>query len=321
MSPACVPVLGPITSREQIVRRFPRFCAPGAAAWIAVCLTVTGGVVHAQAPGTTPLERGREAWAQGDFDVAEGLFKDAISKGGLARKDVLDAYILLGATRLILKKNEPALIAFRMAGLIDMSFKTPPEAGKRASVLVDTAKKQDARIGQLQIHGEAPRTVGVGQPFTVRVTLDAGHAAIVRRVEIKVSDGLGTKSYDHDEPSATHVEFAVPGNLALADTTLLLKLIGLDAHDNQLVIGEEHVKVEATGNGVAAGTVGSTPRGPLDTSDPKKKNGDKGGGFWASPWPYVIGGAALAAGGAAVYLGTRPGDQVSVSAVRVQAIR
>ena len=307
-------LLGPIPSREQIVRRFPRFCAPGAAAWIAVCLTATSGVVHAQGPGTTPLERGRAAWAEGEFDVAETLFKEAISKGGLTRKDVLDAYVLLGATRLILKKNEPALIAFRMAGLIDMRFKTPPEAGKKAAVLVESAKKQDARIGQLQIHGAAPQTVPIGQPFTVRVTLDAGHAAIIRRVELKVSDGLGTKSYDHDEPSATAVEFTVPGNLALADTTLLLKLIGLDAHDNQLVIGEEHVKVEAATNGVAVVPV------RLPRSDPKKKEDDKGG-FWASPWPYVIGGAALAAGGAAVYVGTRPGDQVSVSAVRVQAIR
>ncbi len=303
------------------MRRLPRFCAPGAAAWIAVCLTATGGVVHAQTPVASatsplasPLDRGREAWSAGEFDVAETLFKDAISHGGLTRKDTLDAYVFLGATRLILKKNDPALIAFRMAGLIDMSFKVPPEAGKKAAILVETAKKQDARIGQLAIRGDAPQSVPVGQPFTVKVTLGAGHAAIVRRVEIKVTDGLTAKSYDHDEPSATEVEFTVPGNLALADATLLVKLIGLDAHDNQLVVGEEHVRVEAGGGGMAF-----VPIVPVQQRE--KKKDEKGGGFWASPWPYVIGGAALAAGGAAVYFGTRPGDQVSVSAVRVQAIR
>jgi hypothetical protein len=43
-----------------------------------------------------------------------------------------------------------------------------------------------------------------------------------------------------------------------------------------------------------------------------------GGGFWSSPWPYVIGGAALAAGGATVYLVTRPTDNVSVGSAQVQ---
>ena len=54
----------------------------------------------------------------------------------------------------------------------------------------------------------------------------------------------------------------------------------------------------------------------------KKKPGDdnetrKGGSFWSTPWPYVIGGVALAGAGAAVYFGTRPSDAVSVGPVNV----
>jgi hypothetical protein len=55
--------------------------------------------------------------------------------------------------------------------------------------------------------------------------------------------------------------------------------------------------------------------------EPKKdKDDSKKGGFWSSPWPYVIGGVALAAGGAAVYVATRPTDDVAVggAAVRVR---
>ncbi len=42
------------------------------------------------------------------------------------------------------------------------------------------------------------------------------------------------------------------------------------------------------------------------------------GGFWSSPWTYVIAGTLLAAGGAAFYIVTRPTDNVSVGAARVQ---
>jgi hypothetical protein len=49
--------------------------------------------------GWGPLDRGREAWSQGESDVAETL-KDAIRIGGLHRKDTLDAYVFR-ATRLI----------------------------------------------------------------------------------------------------------------------------------------------------------------------------------------------------------------------------
>jgi len=57
---------------------------------------------------------------------------------------------------------------------------------------------------------------------------------------------------------------------------------------------------------------------PLPKEVEPDKSSKKGGGFWASPWPYVIGGVALAAGGAAVYLGTRPTDDVMVGGASVR---
>ena len=47
----------------------------------------------------------------------------------------------------------------------------------------------------------------------------------------------------------------------------------------------------------------------------------KGGGFFSTPWPYLIGGVALAGGGAALYIMSRPGDAVTVTQVNVQAVR
>jgi hypothetical protein len=59
------------------------------------------------------------------------------------------------------------------------------------------------------------------------------------------------------------------------------------------------------------------PAAPPPKHEPIKKEDEKSGGFWSTAWPYVLGGVALAAGGAAVYLGTRPTDDVTVGAARV----
>jgi len=49
-------------------------------------------------------------------------------------------------------------------------------------------------------------------------------------------------------------------------------------------------------------------------------HGSSSGGFWTTAWPYIIGGAALAAGGAAVYFASRPTDDVNVGAARVELV-
>jgi len=52
--------------------------------------------------------------------------------------------------------------------------------------------------------------------------------------------------------------------------------------------------------------------------EPLHEERDKGGGgFWSSPWPYVIGTVALAGAGAAAYFTLRPADDVSVGSARV----
>ena len=53
---------------------------------------------------------------------------------------------------------------------------------------------------------------------------------------------------------------------------------------------------------------------PLSATD---TGGRKGGSFWSSPWPYIIGGIAVVGAGTAVYYGTRPPQTVTVGAVGV----
>jgi hypothetical protein len=107
------------------------------------------------------------------------------------------------------------------------------------------------------------------------------------------------------------VHFEVPTRMTLPDAGLLVRVRVADEKDNELLSLEKRVRVKSA---VAA---------PLHPALVALRGNDEerhgsGGGFWHTAWPYVIGGAALAAGGAAIYLGTRPTADVNVAAARVE---
>jgi hypothetical protein len=82
-----------------------------------------------------------------------------------------------------------------------------------------------------------------------------------------------------------------------------------DAHDNELAAAEQRVHV------ASATAVGPAAVATIDDHHDQRR------GFWSSPWPYVIGGAALAAaGGVTAWVLTRPTDNVDVGTVRVQLV-
>ncbi len=308
---------------------FQPFCARRAAALCAlVGLMGQAAPAFAQADtanpprGAAPLSRAREAWGRGDFDVAETLFREALDEGQLPVKDTLEAYVFLGAAHAVLGKKDPALAAFRQAAVLDSHFKVPPEAGKKAVRLADTAKRQGAKVGVLAMHADMPPTTGVGKGFAVMVRMDPTHAATLTRVGLRVGDGLSGRPYVFEQESAEQLKFQVPGSVAVADARLLVKLVGLDAHDNELVATEGHVQVDA-GAKAGAPILAVVPATPGHTTAPRDTTHDekKKGGFFSTAWPYVIGGALIAGGGAAAYFATRPSDQVTVTQVHVQAIR
>jgi hypothetical protein len=52
-----------------------------------------------------------------------------------------------------------------------------------------------------------------------------------------------------------------------------------------------------------------------DGAHPKDEG--KGGGFWHSAWPYVLGTIAVAGGAVAIYFATRTPGDVNVTGVQV----
>ncbi len=108
------------------------------------------------------------------------------------------------------------------------------------------------------------------------------------------------------------MKFDVPARMAMPGSELRVKLAGLDPHDNELVTTEGHVTI-AQGTGAAGLVAVVPPPGESGDNQPKKK-----GGFWSSPFPYIIGGLVLVGGVVGVYFATRPGDDVTLASVHVQ---
>lgn len=279
---------------------------------------MTAGVGSAYAEtGAASLKAARAAWDSGDFGAAEPGFRDAIEKGGLAPAEVLDAYVRLASTRLILGKKDAALNAYRAAAVIDPHFVVPPEAGKKANQLAAQARKDTARFGAIVLHVTVPQSAPAGSPVKVEATLDDNHLPLVPKLGVVTKDTLAGKEYTHNEPSAAKVTFEVPASALTNGATVVVRVDALDAHDNRLASVEEKLKIEGDAAPAPVPTTipGKIPEDPPPLAEKKARSG---GGFWSSPWPYILGGVVLAAGGAVVYFGTRPTDDVTVGSPSVR---
>jgi hypothetical protein len=301
---------------SRATRVLPRALAVGCL----VTLTLAQTARADEAAGSAALARARAAWDRHALKAAEGHYRDAVAKGGLAPDEVLEGYVRLGAIRASLGKKKAAVAAFRAASILDAEFEVPKEAGKKGAALAEQARRDMAKIGSLQISIEAPKEAEAGKPFTVRAQIDAAHVPILTKVGLVVRDGTNGKESTQEAPPEETVEFEVSGNVVLPSASLFVRVDALDAQDNRLGSAESRVIVPDEPAAVASGG-SAAPRwvsaGP-PAKDERRDTKARGGSFWSSPWPYLIGSVALAGAGAAVYFGTRPPADVSVGAVGVQ---
>jgi hypothetical protein len=298
---------------------------------VLVAMAASAAPVYAQTSASTgppaaadALKRARDAWNDGDFDVTPRFFQKALDIGGLSRADVVDAYVRTAAALAISGNKKAALATFRQAALLDPAFTVPPEAGKRAIALAERARREQRRVGSLGVSAQVAEEVSSGARFVVDVTMAPDRAPIVDSVALEVRDRLAGRAFEQSLASASHVRFEVPARMTLPDASLVVRVQARDAHGNELLTTEKHIHV-ARAAPAATGPLAPLARIPLAPaplahaaarSDDRVAH-ESGGGFWSTAWPYVIGGAALAAGGAAVYFTTRPTADVNVDAPRV----
>lgn len=293
---------------------------------LVAAIAATAGPVRAQTAARPPpppetgadaMVRAKAAWDNGDFDLAPSLYQAAITAGGLKRADVIDAYVRIGAALAVSGKTKPALSVLRKAALLDPSFTVPLEAGKKAMAVAERARRDQRRFGALAVSAQVPDEVGATEPFGVDVSFAPSRNPLVDSVSLEVRDSLAGRSYKHSATPEARIHFDVPARMTLPDASLVLEVTAHDAHDNELLSFEKHFHVKhATPAPVPPVVAALRMRTTEDR--PHAASSGSGGGFWSTAWPYVIGGAALAAGGAAAYFATRPTADVYVEQARVE---
>lgn len=299
------------------MRAFPRAVA---AACFVLATNAAPAYASEAAAGGPALRQARAAWEKGNLDIAEPLYREALEKGGLAPADILEGYVRLGSIRASLGKRDQAIAAFRAASILDSTFAVPSEAGPKGPAYAAQAKKDTAKIGSIQLSLKAPKEVTSGKSFTVTASLDGAHIPIVAKLGLVARDGTSGKEATAEAKPAESAELEVPVEVTMPSASILVRVDALDSHGNRLASVEERVRVSE--GGVAAASAGGS-NAKSEPSSSGSSSADtgvrKGGGFWSSPWPYVIGGVALAGAGTAVYFGTRSSDQVAVGAPAVRA--
>lgn len=287
----------------------------------AVVSTTTVSTAHAgDAAGAPALRQARAAWERGSFVTAEPLYREAIEKGGLAPDELLEGYVRLGAMRASAGKKDQAVAAFRAAAIVDASFSVPTEAGAKGATLAAQAKKDMEKFGSIKLTLDTPKEAPAGKPVKVTAHLDAAHLKIVSRVAVVARDGTTGKDFTRETKPEDTMDFEVPSDLTLPNASIAVRVDALDSRQNRLASAEERVRVTGELAPVASASAGTKDKDTKEasaTTMPPDESPRKGGAFWSSPWPYIIGGVALAGAGAAFYFGTRPADTVAVGQVGV----
>lgn len=296
-----------------------RFAALGT---LALAFALAGpATAQTPAPGADALGQARTAWEKGALESSEALYREALEKGGLSPSETLEGYVRLGSIRASFNKRESAVAAFKAASILDDKFSVPREAGTRGMALAERARRETARIGSIQLALQVPKEVQSGKSFKVTATLDKGHISIVNRLGLLAKDGTTGKEITLDARPETSVEFEVGSDITLPGASIVVHIDALDTHKNRLASAEERVRVpdDKPPAPVAAGVAKKEPANPLAPAKPVNADtgARKGGGFWSSPWPYVVGGLAVVGIGTAVYFGTRPAQIVTVGQVGV----
>jgi hypothetical protein len=270
------------------------------------------------APGGPALRQARAAWDRGSLEQAEPLYREALEKGGLAPQEVLEGYVRLGSIRAALGKKDQALAAFRAASIIDATFTVPAEAQQKGITLADKAKRDTQKIGSIQLSVDVPKETAAGKAFKVTAKLDKGHLPIVNKIGVTAKDGTTGKEIALDAKPDESVEFEIGSEITLPGASILVHVDALDSHQNRLQSVEERVRVpEGGGSTVSSSSSTSSSSGPSSTirtqpTPAGDQNLRRGGGFFSSPWPYVIGGLAVVGVSTAVYFGTRPAEQINI---------
>ncbi len=274
-----------------------------AAALVLIALFATTAVAAPKSFGQADA-----AWHQGELEKAKDLYEKALAAGGLDPTDVVLAHSRVGTVKAAINDTNGALSSFRVAAAIDPRFELPAESGPKAKKLFQQARKESQQQGgeKLSITLKAPDTIPANQGFTLETEIPPGFAVLVSEVIVAIEDPVSGKKWKRKKSSEPSLTFDFPKRVAMSGARLKVKASAVDAQNNAWTITEGKIRVEGTRT--SEGGMDDEPM-PEPTKPPEKDKG--GGGFFAGPLPWIIGGA-LIVGGIVAYAVTRKPADVSV---------
>lgn len=265
----------------------------------------------ASAAETSALARANALWEQGEYAQAEKMYAAAIQGGSLQPDELVQAWAREGACLAYAGKKQAATDAFRNAAVLNPTFSVPDEVGPKAVAAAKPARAQASALGDFSLRAEVPKSATEGETWGWSAQIDSAHASLVSRVSARWSAAGAAATETTEKPGAERISFlstkAVPAGAKLLE----LRLSALDKRGNVMkwVVVSVPVSARAAAPVVANAGAAQGPASP--TAKPS--------GFWHSPWPWVIGGAALAAGAgtAYYYYGMRTPPDVNIEAPKI----
>jgi len=267
---------------------------------------------QSQAPLQTPLLADADkAFEEGKLPRAGELYEKALKQGRLTPAEVLLVYVRLGCVYASRNQDARARAAFRIAGMLDPDFAFPPRGGRNAATIYKEMRAQNQHSrGKLTLTVSVPSESAADTAMVVVAGVQEVFVGELANLQITVQDPSVSASAIQPwfdirlvEPEVT---FEVPASVMTAGSSLIVRVDGLDGHGNRFVSVQSRVRVPDP-NAVAV--VVDEHRATDDGKDKVKKSG----GFWSSPWPWVIGGAIIVGAGA-TFFATRSSDEAHVGA-------
>lgn len=252
----------------------------------------TGKPAAASQPATLPadVETAEQLYAKLDYEQANAIAERVVKKNGLSHDQLVRAYRILAVTYAVLDREELAKDAFLQLLVYDPEYQADPNLGPKVNTPFVEARgtfRGYTTKPRVEVAPSVTRSGG-----TLRVTTkDPTH--VVKKVSVGyrwTSNGdFVVTQVAAGDGVAVEVQPAPAGR-----TRLDYYAQALDERDNAVLeAGNAQVPKSAFAEGSSVVDPG-----------PKKESGS----IFGSPIFWIVAGAAVVGGGAALFFATRPQD-------------
>ncbi|MEZ4263928.1 MAG: hypothetical protein R3B36_32845 [Polyangiaceae bacterium] len=263
----------------------------------ALCATLAGPAYAAPKTEKVPpaeVETAEQLYAKLEYEAANAVAERVVKKNGLTHDQLTRAYRVLAVTYAVLEKEDQAKEAFIQLLTYDPEYQADPNLGPKVSGPFQEARgfwRAQPVKPKLEVSAQVSREGGSLRVVTRDPT------KIVKKVQVgwrwTPTGDFATSEVEARGTASVEVEAAPSGR-----TRLDFYAQALDERDSVVFeSGNPFAPKSAFAQGGVAGGAG-----------PGNGKKTEGGSVFSSPIFWLLTGAAVVGGGAAVFFATRGGD-------------